>query len=228
MKTRSLYALSIFALLAAQFLTVTPSDANLILNSGFEQPTTSTDLFIPAGDLSLVAWTVVSGSVDVVPNTGRWSAFEGTQSLDLDGQSAGTIEQFFATTAGTTYLLSFEYANNLAPPISATVSVLGAGAFPLLSQDISHSSSTALDMDWTHFVSPFTANSAMTTLRFSSLDFPSSFAGIALDAVSVIPFAIPEPQTYAMMLVGLGLLAFGRVAGCRKKLLLLSLYRQQC
>ena len=165
--------------------------STILVNGGFEQPTTSGDLFIPAGDPSLVGWTIVSGSIDVVSNSGSWPAFAGAQSLDLDGRSAGTIEQAFATMPGTAYILSFEYANNPGGLPSANVSVLGAAA--LLSQNISHSTSTAADMDWTQFVESFTADSATTTLRFASLDGPSSFWGIALDAVSVSPSPCPNP-----------------------------------
>jgi choice-of-anchor C domain-containing protein len=171
--------------LTGQALAQVGGCTRVLVNGGFEQPVVSSDLFIPAGDLSLVGWTVVSGSVDVVPSTGSWPSFEGTQSLDLDGHSAGTIEQSFATTAGSTYVLSFAYANNPGGLRSANVSVLGAGALPLLSQDISHSSSTVANMEWTPFVGSFTADSATTTLRFSSTDAPSSFGGIALDAVCV-------------------------------------------
>ena len=93
-------------------LSVGNAQSTVLVNGGFEQPTTSGDLFIPAGDPSLVGWAIVSGSVDVVSNTGSWPAFAGAQSLDLDGHSGGTIEQAFATMPGTAYVLSFEYANN--------------------------------------------------------------------------------------------------------------------
>src|SRR5262249_20311045 len=81
-----------------------PASAGLITNGGFEQPGGQTaDLFLPAGNSSLTGWTIVSGSVDIVPSTGSWPAYEGSQSLDLDGHSAGTIEQSFTTTVGITY-----------------------------------------------------------------------------------------------------------------------------
>jgi len=208
----SFKAFRLAACAALCLLSIGNAQSDILVNGGFEQPTTSGDLFIPAGDPSLVGWAIVSGSIDVVSNTGSWLPFAGAQSLDLDGHSGGTIEQVFATTAGATYVLSFEYANNPAGQPWANVSVLGAAA--LLSQDISHSTSTGADMDWTHFVESFTADSAATTPRFASLDGPSSFWGIALDAVSVSPIPVPEPSTLALLGFGLAGIRFSR----RKKI----------
>ena len=110
---------------AIWLLSIGNAPATVLVNGGFEQLTTSGDLFIPAGDPSLVGWAIVTGSVDVVSNTGSWPAFAGAQSLDLDGHSGGTIEQVFATTVGATYVLSFEYANKPSGLPSANVVVLG-------------------------------------------------------------------------------------------------------
>ena len=197
------------------FLAAAPARAGLITNGGFEQPGGQTaDLFLPAGSTSLTGWTIVSGSVDVVPSTGSWPAYEGNQSLDLDGHSAGTIEQTFSTTAGVTYRLTFAYGNNpgggaakagdpIVLPRTATVSVVGTST--LLSQDISHGTSTKSNMDWTVFVGTFTADSATTTLRFTSTDEPTSYGGIALDAVDVR--AVPEPSGLALLGAGAASLA---------------------
>ena len=191
--------------MGAAVLSGTAARADLIVNGGFEQlATTGQGGLFAAGDPSITGWTIVSGSVDV-HNSSLFETFEGRQALDLDGTGAGTIEQTFATAAGSSYVLSFEYANNpfgVTSPATALVSLLGAT--PLLSQAISHSGSSAASMNYTLFTAAFTADSAMTRLRFASTDSPASVNGIVLDAVSVNLSAVPEPGS--LVLLGSGLL----------------------
>ena len=183
-----------------------PARADFILNGGFESPIAPANGFtrLDAGSGALAPWTITSGSVDVVSN-GFWPAFEGSQSLDLNGLESGTIEQIFGTIAGQSYRLNFAYANNSDGDVpltaSALVSVLGSGGSSLLSQSITHSNSTRANMNYTLFSGSFTANSASTTLRFASTT--AGARGIVLDAVSVN--AIPEPSAFALL--GLGTLS---------------------
>ena len=174
----------------------------LILNGGFETPNvTHSTTYIP-GDTSLSPWTITSGSVDIVsssPTSGTgWPAFEGTQSLDLNGSvgfpgnGMGVIQQTFATTPGNQYLLFFEYANNPEDGNStvfiATVSVLDSSSATLGSWDISHSGSSASSlaaMNYTLFAQTFVPDTASTTLEFAS-SIGGNY-GIVLDAVSASP-----------------------------------------
>jgi choice-of-anchor C domain-containing protein len=195
-----------------------PSHADLIVNGGFETPVAPVNSFttLGAGSSAMAPWSIVSGSVDVI-GANYWPAFQGVQSLDLNGNSAGTISQSFTTTPGTSYTLSFAYANNadastLTP--TATVSVLDGANATLLSQDVSHTGSTHTNMNYSLFSASFVADSATTTLRFAGGTSTWAF-GIVLDAVSVNPSvaAVPEPSN----LIFGGLAALAGVAYARRR-----------
>jgi hypothetical protein len=92
------------------------------INGGFESPVVGGALPYltisvgtePAG----FRWRVLNGTVDAVrqgPEFGA-TAYEGTQWLDLDGTSPGTLAQTFATVVGGQYTVNFAYANNPRSP----------------------------------------------------------------------------------------------------------------
>jgi len=173
----------------------------LIVNGGFEQPTPLPHVWgeeFSAGSTDIPGWTVVSGSVDVTP-TSWFDPYQGAQSLDLDGSHPGSIEQLFATTIGTTYELSFAYANNPGQlgtfdgPQTADVTVTDSGGMTLLSSTITHTGSTPTAMNYQIFTDTFVADTTITTLKFTSTDPSYSNNGIALDAVSVSPAPTPTP-----------------------------------
>ena len=177
-----------------------PMQMGLLADGGFETPKVDPHKkarTLRAGNPALAAWRIVAGSVNVQT---YWPAAEGTHTLDLNGVSAGTIEQSFATTPGQVYQLAFDYGNNpdaRAQTAGATVTVAGAGT--LLSQSIAHSGSTPRDMKYTLFSGTFVANSATTTLQFASTT-PGAY-GIVLDAVAVTaqPFKF---ATYTLIDLG--------------------------
>ena len=175
-------------------------------------------------------WIVTSGTVEVTEQgyvdpanqVFAGSAYEGSQWLDLDGISPGTISQSFATTPGTLYALSFAYANN---PFqnnssdsgnpSATIHVVDTATMgQLATLSISHSTSTADDFNWT-LSGPlvFAASGVSSTLVFASNDAAASDQGIFLDAIAVN--SVPEPSSLAMLLIG-AVAAVG-VASCRQR-----------
>ena len=178
----------------------------LIVNGGFEVPDVTPYRYhrVTASAGELTGWDVVSGNVDLVDQsfvTGL--PHEGAQWLDLTGDVAGMIEQTFATEAGLSYTLSFQYANNTGALGTVEARVTVTGDDPLLRAIISHSDSTREDMDYQLFSDTFIADSSSATLRFES--FSGGGSGIALDSVSVIP----EPGSIALLLCGaLTLLGF--------------------
>jgi choice-of-anchor C domain-containing protein len=177
------------------------AQANLIGNGGFEVPVTPSGGFttlVAPDPVSMAPWNLTGGSVDVV-NNGYWPAFQGLNSLDLNGFTPGTISQTFGTNAGQAYNLSFWYANNADNPgLNPTADVTVTGLGTLLSTSISHTGSSRANMNYTLFTGTFTADSSSATLQFAATI--GGAQGIVLDAVSVT--ATPEPATLTLLGVG--------------------------
>lgn len=161
--------------------------ANLLMNGGFEQPQVAAGAdfrTVQAESKELAGWTITSGNIDVVTNQ---QPAEGAQSLDLNGTLPASFFQEFATVPGASYRLSFLYGNNPAAANaspSATVEVFGEDV-SLRNDTIAHSGSTQADMRYTPYSTVFTADAAVSSVRFHSL--VDGDGGVVLDAVSVEP-----------------------------------------
>ena len=185
-----------------------------VLNGSFESPGVIGP-FEPKTSIGngIDNW-VIGGTVDHID--GYWQAADGVQSVDLSGTTQGSLSQNLALAPSTEYVLSFFLAENPdGPPDPKTLSVFITNT-TLVPQLVTTEGiiSTKEDMNWTQFLFPFTTfASGLYTLTFASLSVgaPSDGCptgncwGPALDAVTVM---IPEPETYAMLLAGLGLLGF--------------------
>lgn len=199
----------VFALLVG-LAAVGPAQANQILNGSFETPVVPPATFqnIPVGsEPAGFDWTVVTNSVDLVSNV---LAYEGDQLLDLVGfGSTGAIQQTFATVAGQQYTFFFAYANN---PISTTTAsadvTITDGVTTLLSQSITHNTSTISDLDWATLNLSFIATGTSATLLYNNT-VGSNNGGILLDAVDIT--AVPLPG--AVWLLGSGLLSLAGFKG---------------
>jgi hypothetical protein len=131
------------------------------------------------------SWNITRGNVDLVTQAGGWPAppQSSPYHLDLNGNTAGTIQQSFATTIGKTYDLTFYYSNNPGgSPHPATAS-LDVGS---LSTTIQHDGATTSDLAWKPYLGIFTASSTLTTLTFAEQDNCCN-GGIMLDTISVAP-----------------------------------------
>jgi choice-of-anchor C domain-containing protein len=177
------------------------SAASILVNGDFETPAIAQGGFLTIavrGEPSGFGWTVTTNSVDIVRSFNGFTPFQGAQNLDLVGTgSTGGIAQTFATAPGTTYEVSFRYANNpgagtAAPAAQVTVV---AGSTMLLSSTITHSGSNSTNMNWTPLAQTFVATGSSATLRFETT-LGASGGGIYLDAVSV---AVPEPSVSILL-----------------------------
>ena len=149
------------------------------------------------------AWTVTSGSVDLIGT--YWDAPAGTYSVDMDGASAGTITQDLNLAAGH-YVLTFMLAGNAdggAQVKDLTVSV-GSTSVPLTFDTKGHGDTS---MGFTPETVAFTVTdgSAPTTLTFASGDSAGSYNGAAIADVDVDVSAVPEPASLGLLLAGIGM-----------------------
>jgi hypothetical protein len=192
---------------------------NLIQNGSFEDVGTGEDfgqfwLFTDANPLpnwdrpASVASTVVQSYVE----GGSWHAAPvgfGEKWVELStiaatGQtstSGGITQSIAGLAAGEQYDLSFYYA---ARPDA------GASAFDVIwntDTPLSFTAAATSAVDWTLYQTTVTAGSSnsLSFLDTSNVaEFGARIDGVSLTAVS----AVPEPETYAMFLAGLGLLGF--------------------
>ncbi len=186
-------------------LAATTAQGATLVNGSFESgPNPGSYTTLGTGDTSITGWTVESGTIDYIGS--YWQAGQGSRSIDLAGNSVGTLSQIIADTiVGQTYKVSFLVSKNPdggLPLRSGTVAFGGqVSAFAY-----SAPNSTS-NMNWQQASYTFTATSTSTRLAFSGDGTAGCCFGPALDAVSIA--AVPEPATWAMMIGGFGMIGGG-------------------
>lgn len=180
-------------------LPATAAQATIVINGSFEQGPASVGTFrtYGVGSTAITGWTVTSGSVDLIGS--YWNSSDGARSLDMSGNSPGTIVQMLSTVAGQRYRLSFDVSSNWDNRSLKTMNVFFGNATPMniVSPPVSR------PMTWVTHSRIFTADSASTQLRFQST-FGGPW-GVALDNVAVNA-VVPEPASWAMLITGFGLI----------------------
>jgi choice-of-anchor C domain-containing protein len=194
--------------------------ANIVVNGSFELGTDPGGGFVTLNapdSTSLPGWNVTGGSVDLIG--GYWQAGAGAHSLDMSGNSPGTIaSQTLTTVAGLVYNGSFMLAGNTDDsPVVKTIGLSIDGG-PTQSFTFDTTGKSKTNMGWITETFQFTGT-GHDTIQFQSLTFangtnnPIEAFGPALDNVNVNP--VPEASTWAMMILGfagVGFMAYRRKA----------------
>ena len=219
------------ALVAGLGIAQNATAANLLTNGGFETPVQGAPDFAAfnVGTQTptnyITGWTVTQGNVDLTtavdygPGANTLDP-SSVQDIDLIGNSQGSngvfggLSQSFATVAGQTYQLTFDYSHNPghsspSGSYAAQVSVVDGNnpASSLLSTVVSQANGAA---PWVAFSQDFTATSTLTLLSFTDTQGAVD-AGIYLDDVSVQQVnaaATPIPGALPLFAGGLGFVGY--------------------
>jgi len=190
----------ISALLLATPLLSLADGSNLVLNGSFEsvliKSSNRWEIFS-----NVTGWTGGAGGIEVRNNV-VGLASDGSNFVELDTTANSSMFQTVATQANQRYTLSFFYAdrvgngsvsNGLDWSLDGSLwSSVGGG-----NGGASH--------DWKQLSVDFTASGA-TTLYFRASG-RSDQLGTSLDQISITS-AVPEPQSYALMLGGIAAIGF--------------------
>ena len=175
---------------------------NLLTDGGFEDAAVGAGSYAIFNGTSVPGWTA-GNEIEVRYNVAG-TAEEGHNYVELDANSNSSMSQSFATVVGGVYDLSFYYSNRAGTDAATNGLTFSAGSLsgtaPLLAAN------NTGDNVWSLYSTTFTATSTTTTLAFAAAGTSDSY-GSSLDNISVTA-AVPEPETYALMLAGLAAMGY--------------------
>jgi choice-of-anchor C domain-containing protein len=196
------------AAIVAVAMSASAANAATVVNGSFELGR-DPGIFSTEGvsSTAITGWTVGGFSVDYIGS--YWQASDGVRSIDLSGLNAGSLSQTINTVIGSNYTITFDLSGNPDGGVGNRISVVSiSGALPNVEIYEVGPGNSRGNMNWSTYSYNFTAFSTLSAVTFASAEF-NSF-GPALDNVSIIDngggigSTVPEPASWAMLLVGFG------------------------
>ena len=190
-------------------------------NGSFESPGATGATLLATGSTIVTGWThggnplgdyyTISGFYSIAPGDGTSYVVWGG-----NGTTGGTLFQTFDTLIGTTYNVNYLLATQQLggiPPIESTLVEALNGVTVLNS--VSNSFNTPLGIWNAGTTLSFVAVSTSTTLQFTDTTTATNSVPVnwGLDNVTVAAVGgneVPEPSTFGLIGLGLGVLALGR------------------
>jgi hypothetical protein len=201
-------------LLAASVLAcAATSNANMIVNGGFEDSNVETNKWKWFTSANVNGWD--GSTIEVWDSLQNFDSYEGDQHAELNAHGNNgnvfSIFQTLATTAGVTYDVSFAYAarRNRGEQFSYAVDDGNAIIDTVLFNN-------NLVKQWTLFETSFVATSTASKIVFTSITPSTGTRGNFLDNVIVTPndelstANVSAPASVALMLAGMFGLMFSR------------------
>ncbi|MBX3380014.1 MAG: DUF642 domain-containing protein [Phycisphaeraceae bacterium] len=163
---------------------------NIVINGSFEAPDAGSGFTNRSGSFGAGSGWSIGNNIDHIG--GFWAAADGSQSVDLNGSSAGSVSQALATIPGRTYRLRYAVSENFFGYEDKTMLVTWNGA-TVENIVIAHDPTrTTIDVKWQYRSMNVGATGTSSTLAFISTTGAQSgaqgvapFYGPAIDDVSV-------------------------------------------
>ena len=176
--------------------------SELLVNGSFESDLQAHGTYSIRANLT--GWTGGANGIEL-RDAVAGAAYDGNNFIELDVRANSSISQSFATTIGQSYLLTFAFA---ARPGSKNAASNGINWSAGDMSDIAFG--LDINSSWTLANATFVATGNTTTLTFNAIGI-SDAVGTSLDDVSVR--AIPEPASYALVLLGLAACGLATLSG---------------
>lgn len=193
--TKLIKSVAIAALLASGGAFAAPVE--LLLNGSFEANHQAAGTW--ANYANLTDWTGGPHGIELRNNVAGVAA-NGVNFVELDTNHNSSMTQTVQTKLGQQYTLSFQFQDRVGVATSSQGLAVDWGG-----NEIDHVNNS-LHGAWETRTYTLIGDGTAMNLKFIATGRDDSF-GTSLDNVSLTT-AVPEPETYAMLLAGLGLVGF--------------------
>lgn len=196
------------ALLSAPLLALA-GPVNLLTNGSFEATTQAAGTWSRLS--SMPGWVVGTNQVELRNNVAG-TASQGSNFVELDVDNNSLISQTLTTVLGQWYELSFDFSNRAGVAVNSNGLGWSFGGTSGLAPVLAYNATS--DNQWNRFSILVQATGTSSTLSFWATGTSDSL-GSSLDNVALVTASgnaltanVPEPQSLALLLAGLGGLFF--------------------